>query len=389
MSKNKRLRIILSVIAISFTQGLQYTVSPVLSQIQSHFPNVEVSLIQMLISAPSLMGMIIALVAGGLVVKVSKKHLLLFSCFISGFAGFLPLLSDNFGLLLFSRVFFGVGLGLATALNTAVVADFFEGQERVHVMGIQAASIGAGMFLETTLSGIVGSHGFENVYYVHSIGFVSLILLALLLPDTGKVKVTSTERIKLNAEVFKISVLGLLEFMFLITFMTNISMHISQGMAESASVSGIVTGLFSVSQIIIGLLLGMVTRVTKKYSLQVAMLSFALGAFLLVLFPNNMIMLLIGALFCGFSQGMFVPQAMCDISNAVGQAATTMAVACLTGAFCIGQLISPTILNTASKLIFGTVTTSNVYLLSAISMTVIGVAGIVMQVGKVEKIEAL
>jgi MFS family permease len=246
-------------------------------------------------------------------------------------------------------------------------------------MGIQAASIGAGMFLETTLSGMLGSNRFENVYYVHSIGFVSLILLAIFLPDTGKVKVTSTERIKLNAEVFKISALGLLEFMFLITFMTNISMHISQGMAGGASVSGIVTGLFSGSQIVIGLVLGMVTKVTKKYSLQVAMLSFALGAYVLVLFPTNLVMLVIGAILCGFSQGMFVPQAMCDISNAVGSASTTMAVACLTCAFCIGQLISPTILNTASKLILGNVTTSNVYLLSAIAMTVIGLAGILKQ----------
>jgi MFS family permease len=93
------------------------------------------------------------------------------------------------------------------------------------------------------------------------------------------------------------------------------------------------------------------------------MLSFAFGAILLILFSSNMVMLMIGAVFCGFSQGMFIPQAMCEITNAVDPVSTAMAAACFTCAMCIGQLISPTVLNTLSQLIFKDVTTSHVYLL--------------------------
>ena len=382
MSKAKKAKIIISIICISFIQGLQYTVSPVLSQIQEHFPTVSVNLIQMLITAPALLAMIIAVISGWLVVKISKKHLLLVGSFIAGLAGFLPLLADDFGLLFFSRTFYGVGLGLATALNTAVVADFFEGEERVAVMGIQAASIGAGMFIETTLCGILGAGGFERVYFVHAIGFISLILLALLLPDTGKAIVTKTEKIRLNAEVFWVSFLGMLEFLFLISFTTNISMHISGSLAGSASVSGTLTGLFSGSQIVMGLILGYVTKITKKYTLPVAMLSFALGAVILVCFPSNYAMLMIGSVFCGFSQGMFIPQAMCDVSNAVKPVATAMAAACFTCAMCLGQLVSPTVLNTLSSVIFHDVTTTHVYLISAVCMTAIAVVVILIQTGK-------
>ena len=35
-------------------------------------------------------------------------------------------------------------------------------------MGIQAASVGAGMFVETTLSGFLGNYGFIYVNFVHS-----------------------------------------------------------------------------------------------------------------------------------------------------------------------------------------------------------------------------
>ena len=383
MSKAKKIRVIISIVCISFIQGLQYTVSPVLSQIQEHYPDVNISLVQMLITAPSLLAMIIAIISGWLVVKVSKKRLLLIGSFLAGLTGFLPLLSDSFGLLLFSRTLYGVGLGLATALNTAVVADFFEGGERTFIMGIQAASVGAGMFIEMTLSGILGAYGFEKVYFVHIIGFISLFLLAILLPDTGKTKIANSEKIRLNAKVFKISFLGLLEFMFLITFTTNISMHVSGTIADSSSASGALTGVFSFSQIIMGLALGWVIKVTKQYTLPAAMLNFAIGAVILALFPGNYSLLLIGSVFCGFSQGMFIPQAMCEISNAVKPVATAMASACFTCAMCIGQLISPSVLNNAAKYILEGATTANVYLISSIGMAVI--AGIVIISKRLEK----
>jgi hypothetical protein len=35
-------------------------------------------------------------------------------------------------------------VGLTTALNTAVIAEHFEGKERVSTMGLQGASVGGG-----------------------------------------------------------------------------------------------------------------------------------------------------------------------------------------------------------------------------------------------------
>ncbi len=230
---------------ISFIQGLQYCVSPVLGQLQEHFPDVNISMVQMLITAPALLSMIVAVLSGWLVLKISKKKLFLFASLVAGITGFLPYLSDSFGLLFFSRTFYGVGLGFATALNTAVVAEFFEGDERVSVMGIQAASVGAGMVVVTTVGEMLGAGGFKNAHLINVIGFISLILIACCLPDTGKAQASGSEKIQLNKEVFKISFLGMLEFLFLITFTTNIAMHLSGNLAGNTAVSGNLTGVFS------------------------------------------------------------------------------------------------------------------------------------------------
>lgn len=369
MSKARKIKVIISIICISFIQGLQYCVSPVLGDIQAHFPNVNVSVIQMLITAPALLSIIVSIISGWLVIKISKKKLLLVGSLIAGVTGFLPFLSDSFILLFLSRTVYGVGLGLAITLNTAVVAEFFEGDERVSVMGIQAASVGAGMVVVTTVGGWLGSGGFQNAYLINVIGFISMILIAFCLPETGTAKVTMTEKIQLNKEVFTVAIFGMLEFLFLITFTTNIAMHISGKLAGNSAVSGNLTGIFSASQIVMGLILGFVTKITKKYTLPIAMLNFSIGGILLIFFPSNFVLLMVGALFCGFSQGMFIPTAMVDVTNAVAPVATAMASACFTCAMCLGQLLSPTVLNTAAKVVFGEVTTANVYTISVVGMT--------------------
>ncbi len=370
LAHRNRVSIIVSIVAISFIQGLQFGVAPILGQIGAHFSQIDRSFIQMLITAPALLSMIVALLSGSLVMIIGKKKLLVFAGFVAGVSGFLPLLADNFWLLFVSRLIYGIGLGLACTLNTAVVAEFFEGEKRVTVMGIQAASVGAGMVLISTIGGKLGTFGFQYTYYLHIIGFASMFVIALLLPDTGVVTVRNAKKIKLNKQVFITSFFGLLELLFLITFTTNIAMHMGGSLAGNSSQAGILNGIFSGIQIIIGIVLGRISKLTGKYSLPVAMLCFSTGGILLIAFPSNYRILMIAAVFCGASQGIFIPQAMVDVANAVEPATTAMAAAFLTCLMCIGQVISPIILNFTAELVFGEVSTNNVYKIAVIGMSI-------------------
>lgn len=375
LDSKKKLKIILAIVGISFIQGLQFCVSPVLVQIQEHFSDVDVSFVQMLVTAPSFIAMFFALFSGVLVLKFSKKSMLMFAALLSGIVGLIPFLADSFWLLFVCRVLYGVSLGIATALNTAVVAEWFEGPERVRVMGIQAASVGAGMVIVTTLGGALGSGNFRGSYFINLLGFVCFALIATMLPNSPKTASANgnNEKVRLNGRVFEVSFWCFLEYLFLITFTTNISMHLAGAIEGSSSVSGLLTGIFSGSQIVIGLLLGAVTKITKKYTLPAAMLSFSLGTILLVAFPSNTVMLAIGAIFCGFSQGIFVPTGMVEVSNAVPPIAAALASGCFTCGSNLGQTVSPFILNSLSKVIFGSRTTGHVYTIAGIGMAIVAV----------------
>jgi hypothetical protein len=72
---------------------------------------------------------------------------------------------------------------------------------------------------------------------------------------------------------------------------------------------------------------------------------------------------------CGFSQGIFVPKSLVDISNAVNHASVPMAAAFYTCCMSLGQVISPMAINTLSNILFGEITTRHVYILAAVGMT--------------------
>lgn len=373
MSGANKIRIYLSIIAISFLQGMQFVVSPVLGDIQAHYSDIDVSLIQMLITAPSLLSMVVALVSGWLSLHISKKKLAVFAAFLAGLVGFAPYLLDSFWLLLASRTAYGIALGIAATMNVAVVAEFFEGEARVRAMGVQSAGIGLGMVVVTTAAGLLGNYGFQASYPVNAIGFLCMAVLLVCLPETGCQTARARSRLRLSGRVFGLDLLTLLEICFITTFSTNIAMHLGGALSGSTSVSGLLSACFSAAQMVIGLALGAVTRITKKHTISVAFLCFTVGAVLLVLFPSNALLLALGALFCGFSQGIFIPSASTEIANAVNPAATALASATFTCAMNVGQLLSPVLLNPLSGAVFGRGNTSNVYLTAAIGATLAAV----------------
>ncbi len=370
MNKAKKARILIAIVCISLIQGLQYCVSPVLGEIQTMYPKASSTMIQLLVTVPSLPSMVMAVISGWLVVKISKKKLLLAGCFIAGVAGVLPFLSNSFGMLFFSRAFYGVGLGIALVMNTSVVAEFFEGQERVAAMGIQSAAIGASLILVNAAGGFLGRIGFRYSCLLNVAGFLSMALIFVCLPDTGKVEISGENKITLNRAVVRLSVFMLLETLFVSAYTTNIAMHVSQNLTTDSGVSGTLSGIFSASQLIIGLMLGLVVKTAKQYTLPMAMYFLGVGGILIVLFPQSFLLLGIGSMFCGLSQGIFVPQASVELTGSVPPASVTIATAVFSCMMNFGQLVSPVVLNVSSRLAFGEESTGHAFTMMIVAAVI-------------------
>ncbi|MBQ1470831.1 MAG: MFS transporter [Eubacterium sp.] len=375
---NIKARVVATVFAIALINGLQHSLSPVLSSVHAYYPGVDVSLIQMLVTVPTLMAVVVALLTGWLALYISKKKIFLFAALVAGVTGLVPLLSDSFWTLFLFRALYGVALGIVVSLVTALVADFFDGEERVQVMGVQGASVGAGMVLVTTLAGIVGRTDFHNTYYLSILGFVAFFAILLLLPEVPVKRAEGGEkkRIRLNAEVWRMAAFLFAEGFFIIVYTTNLSMHLAGALKGDTAVAGMITGVFSAAQILMGVLLGRISRITGRYTLPVAMFALAAGYLLLVFFPGNLPILLVSAVFCGYSQSVYCAKAMAEVTTVVDQDSTPMASSLMTCALCLSQFVSPVVIGGVSRLFFGEVTTTGAYLLGSIGIFCVGLLAV-------------
>lgn len=353
-------KIKIAVVLQSLCQGLQYTVSPVLNQVGQAYPTVPTSLVQMLVTAPALTSMAVALAAGWLVTKTPKKRLVLLGCLVMGALGIAPMAGGGFGMLLLSRLLMGAGMGLLMSLSTAIIADYFDGAERTAVMGLQGAGAGGGVLLASLLGGMAGKTDFRGIYPLHLIAFVYLAGIALCLPESEPTPPKQGEKLTLNRQVFALCGITALEAVLFTAFTTNISMHLS-GAAETATlIAGRLTALFSVTQIGAGLCLGTVNRWTKGRTLPLAVFQAALGGACLCL-GNGPLLLVVGAIAFGLSQGLFIPSAMGAVTHMVPPSSVTLAAACVTISINAGQFLSPVVLNGLADALPGTSTTGTVF----------------------------
>lgn len=153
-------------------------------------------------------------------------------------------------------------------------------------------------------------------------------------------------------------------------------MHISGSLAGSTTVSGNLTGVFSGAQIVMGLILGAITKSDEKIYIAGCNVMFLNRWSVTFIIPiklrdaddwSGVLWILTGNVY-SYSDGGSI---QCSKPTS-----TTMAAACMTCGNCFGQLISPTLLNGASRMMFGEVTTSHVYLIATVGMTI--AAGVVI-----------
>jgi MFS family permease len=148
-------RAIALLFAASLTVMANATISPALPGLERAFaddPNAEL-LTRLLVPAPSLSVALIAPLAGYAADRFGRRWLLLTGMLlfaISGSAGlFLPNLSTIFA----SRLVLGVAVAMIMTSQTALIGDYFLGERRDALMGLQISARNFGGFVFISLAG--------------------------------------------------------------------------------------------------------------------------------------------------------------------------------------------------------------------------------------------
>ena len=158
-------------------------ISGALATIGANFPDVSELAIQNLIAIPCIVVIPVTVLVGKLMESISKKVIALVGAVLFLIGGVAPAFMSNFTLILVMRGIFGVGVGVAQVVSTALVAENFEGAEREKVQGNLQACQMLGCALLVFTAGALADVKYNLAYYVHFIAIITIVLVLLGVPN--------------------------------------------------------------------------------------------------------------------------------------------------------------------------------------------------------------
>lgn len=282
---------------------------PIIAQIAQAFPEANIAAVQMCIGIiPLCMALSAICISTFFATRVLKRYSVLVCHALIMVAGLSVLVFHNsLAQVLTASVFIGIGIGGIQNGTDALIADYFDGEQRGFVMGVYSTFVALGGILWTTLAGIFGAKEWYMAYTAYAFELPFIIVELILLPK-GHLEP------KRKTNVFKnmpreVAIITLLSFIFVLCFQlfaTNESLIVAGrgfgGTAEAARVSSItaLAGVFA------GLLVGPLFSKLKNLAMPVAWIVCLVGL-VIALFAPSLVAFAAAGFVCSLGKETYVP----------------------------------------------------------------------------------
>ena len=380
---NKK-KVAVSIFFTAFAFGLNIVgISPVLGVINEKYQQYGTSVIQLLQTIQYLLIMVGSLMIGWLTTKISKKKIVLSGLLIIGICGIMPFFSENFWILVLSRILIGFGFGITGPMNTAIAAELIPEEERAGYMGLHVVGMGIGTMVGSMLGGMLAGWSYRHYYLVYLIPFIAMAGVQMLLVETPPIKTEKASDMKLNKIIYLISFASFVHTLFINAYSTNIGIYIAENISNNPGLAGMVTSVNAAFALVTGMCFSKISAKLKNFTLPFSILTAAVG-YGMVLTVHGMVGVLILSALCGVSLSCFMAIGAYLLSISVEQEAVAKAGGVFSIFGGIGGLIAPIFMGNTAKFTLGENTANNQFVIAFFGMLIFGVIAAVVMMKKKE-----
>jgi MFS family permease len=183
------LKLITLLLTSSMTVMAGAAIAPALPKIQEFFaiPNgtPEELQVKLLLTLPALFTAIGGVFSGVIIDRWGRKWPLAAAVLLYGVAGSSGLWLNDIGSLLIGRACLGLAVAMIATSSAALFADYFQGPERMRMMGFQAAAMGGGGVVFLLAGGAMATQYWRFPFLIYLFAFVVLPLV-LQLPESDQ-----------------------------------------------------------------------------------------------------------------------------------------------------------------------------------------------------------
>ena len=338
----------IALLSVSMLVAVAPAINANIPAMKEAFPQIPLSMVEMITTIPSLFLMISVLTSGFIAKKIGYKQTIMLGLGIVAISGIIPVFIGNFYLVLFSRAALGFGIGLFNSLLIGLISYFFDGNERTTLIGYHEALGGLGGMLITYIAGQLMHVNWQAPFISYAIAIPVFFIFWKVIPKvkTEDILHKNTKQVVVNdgkegnfSIVFVFMILIVIGATLNMTMGIKVSSLIVEKGYGSASDASTVIMLLSLGAMISGFLFGKMYKIFKNYIMSVGFMITALAMFIIGI-SNASWMTVLGGFLVGFGFRVMMP-CLTNIVNSSHLKNPTLATSLLLVAYNLGSAFAP------------------------------------------------
>ena len=317
-----------AILTMSFIQMATNSVSSILANIATEFPDASVTTIQYLMTFPNLMIVAVSVIAAGLAERISKRTLAATGLLLAAVSGILSFAVHGSILILYVWAgMLGIGVGLVVPMANSLISDYFQENERDTMLGYQTGAANAGSMIMTYVGGVLATIAWQFDYLVYLLAIPGLILTLMFVPKQNVVAkdTVTTEKKKLKISAYEVLFCIVAAVYMLMFYLgpTNIALYFSEKQIGNTMTAGMASSLLLLGGVLMGFLFGKLAEKIGKHTITLGFLALFVG-YTLIYMKGQLISTYIGCLLVGMSNPLVLPQCMGSVVTEDKQRSTVM-----------------------------------------------------------------
>ena len=358
---NKKL---IAIMTLSMFLLSYMALTPIVANIYNSFPNEKLENIQIIVTLIPLFSVVTMFLCNPLSKKISMKNIGIIGLILITLGGAFTYIFHRYIWQLYvSSILLGLGIGLINVISSSMISYYFDGEEKMKVMGYQSIFVSIGGTLFSYLSGLLAKINWPYSYLCFFLALIVIVINIAFLPN-DKLESESKTKEKLPKRIYLLAVISILFFISINVFNTSIALLL-ENLGYKSDISGLVTAIYTLIGLFAGFILNKVVKIFKTNTLTFACAIATIGFFLIA--TKQIILIFIGSALLGFAFATRNPAGITFSANMVTAAKSALAIAIFNGAGQLGAFLSPYIINFISNLfnsnIVTTFTVSGIFML--------------------------
>jgi len=317
-------------------------VAPALGEIEEYFFAVDRYIVQFVVVIHAL-AIIPALgAAPWLAGRFTKKRVVIAGLLLFVLSGVTGGMVNNIYLLLCMRAVLGIGLGLVIPFSTALIADFFEGEERQKLMGFSSSLNMVGGMSALIISGFLASISWRLPFLIYLCGIPVIFLILFFLPDKKDTVEEDEGKIKtpFPKHVYKVAFSMLLLSTHLFIYTPTMALFLKDNILGDSKVAGFAIAFATTGGIFAGLFLPRTLRLTGRFFVPSMLFVISIG-FLLLNNAGVIALVFVATFITGFGNRSMYPVFFLKATQGIPRSYSVKATSILSATIYIGQFLAP------------------------------------------------